>query len=313
MGRMADLLRQSERARSEPEPAPATATVAVASAAVVAERDLDADDESDSTIPFIEVGAPREPGIRLMNPAAEPMTQPIVAARPRTAELPTPGLFTIRFQPVHAGKLNGRGFGPELITFHHPDHAISVQYRSLVAEIVAQLPGSRPRALAFTAAAPQSGASTVLLNLAITLACQEATRVVVVDAHGERPALAARLGLSAKPGLREVLSRLTPLAWSLQETAQPNLLALTAGQPSTSWNDTELPGVLDLLRGRADWVLIDAGPWEGSATAANVAEACDAVYLVRRQELTDAIDLAALQSAILDATGRLRGCVITQA
>jgi Mrp family chromosome partitioning ATPase len=213
---------------------------------------------------------------------------------------------------VHAGKLSGRGFGPDLVAYHDPDHAVSGQYRSLVAEITAQLPGAQPRALAVTAAAPQAGASTVVLNLALTLARQDENRVVVVDAHPERPALAAKLGLSAKPGLREVLARHTPLAWSLQETAQANLLGLAAGQPATPWAEDELAGVLKLLRGRADWVLVDAGPWDGSATAAAVAEACDAVFLVMRHATAETPDAARIQTAILEATGRLRGCIVTQ-
>jgi Mrp family chromosome partitioning ATPase len=186
---------------------------------------------------------------------------------------------------------------------------VSGQYRALVTQIESQLPGTQPRALAVVGAAGQSGATTVLLNLAVTLAKKDATRVIVVDAHPDHPALATRLGVSAQPGLRDVLARQTPLAWSLQETIQPNLAVLTAGKPTAAWNGDELPGVLELLRGRADWVLVDAGAWEESPTAAAVAEVCDAVYLVHR---LGARDTSPLQTAILEATGRLRGCVITQ-
>jgi Mrp family chromosome partitioning ATPase len=268
-------------------------------------------EEEDPTIPFIEVGGPSEPGIRLLVPPAEPASPPRAAVRPPEPEALPPELFTVRFQPVHAGRRPGRGFGPELVAYHQPDHPVSVQYRSLAAEILTQLPGSPPRAVAFTAPAPQAGTSTVLLNLAVTLTRQEAARVVVVDAHAGRPALADRLGLPVGPGLREVLARQSPLAWSLHDTAQPNLAALTAGRPGPAWDAAELPGVIELLRGRADWVLVDGGMWDPAAPV-SWAEACDAVYLVVRQESVNSPDVVALQETILEATGRLRGCVITQ-
>ena len=54
-------------------------------------------------------------------------------------------------------------------------------------------------------------------------------RVLVVDAHLRQPAVAERLGLSASPGLREVLAGSIALERALQPTEQPNLFALTAG------------------------------------------------------------------------------------
>jgi hypothetical protein len=313
MGRMADLLRQAERARLSPHDAP----VAIAEILAVREPEpVDDEEELDPTIPFIEVGDIHEPAIRIVRAADEPPPRPPVVAPPPPPEPPLPpeepafgGIIHIRFEPVRASHLSGRGFGPDLVAYHQPDHTVSGQYRALVTQIESQLPGTQPRALAVVGAAGQSGATTVLLNLAVTLAKKDATRVIVVDAHPDHPALATRLGVSAQPGLRDVLARQTPLAWSLQETIQPNLAVLTAGKPTAAWNGDELPGVLELLRGRADWVLVDAGAWEESPTAAAVAEVCDAVYLVHR---LGARDTSPLQTAILEATGRLRGCVITQ-
>src|SRR5262249_39513753 len=138
----------------------------------------DDDEELDPTIPFIEVGDIHEPAIRLIRAADEPPPKPPVVAPPQPPPEPPPppdepafgGIIHIRFEPVMASKLSGRGFGPDLVAYHQPDHAVSAQYRALATQIESQLPGAEPRALAFTGAAAQSGASTVLLNLAITLA-----------------------------------------------------------------------------------------------------------------------------------------------
>ena len=275
--------------------------------------------EDDDDVPFIEVGALREPSLRLI-PAADTAedksqksdtrTLPSVVRPPVPASDPLT-LFTIRFQPVHAARLGGRSPVAELIAFHHPDHPISVQYQSLAAEIARQLPGSQPRVLLFTGAIGGAGTSTVLLNLAVTLARKDA-RVTVADAHWARPALAARLGLPEGPGLREVLSGAMPPAWCLQETAHPNLHVLpagTAGEPRTGINVMKL---LEVLRDRSDCVLLDAGPWGEGAIAAGLAAGSDAVYLVLNHESAGTPAATTMQQQILDQTGRLRGCVLTQ-
>jgi Mrp family chromosome partitioning ATPase len=308
---MADILRSAERATlARPE-----------SLATRPTPDADPPDVESGEVPFIEVGGPREPVLRLLPgppprptpppPPSEPGDEPPEDSG-SDGPPPPPGLFTIRFQPVRAGRRAGRGLGPELIAYHQPEHPISVQYRSLAAEIIAQLPGVGPRVLLFTAAATGAGTTTVLLNLAVTLARRDDTRVTAVDAHLARPALAARLGLSAGPGLGEALARQTPLAWCVQETPQPNLLVLPAGKAAAPRADGSLAGLLEPLRARNNWVLVDAGPWEDGPEPAELAEGCDAVYLVLRAGDAGTPAAAALQDAVLEATGRLRGCVLTQ-
>jgi Mrp family chromosome partitioning ATPase len=328
MGRMIDILRNADRrpvaeiARPEEPIDTADAEldkvpVAAAKLAPVVEPALEDDDD----VPFIEVGGPREPSLRLV-PAAE--TAEDREKEPRAATLPLPPvlcplpsseetltLFTIRFQPVHAARLGGRSPVAELIAFHQPDHPISVQYRSLAAEIARQLPGTLPRVLLFTGAAGNAGTSTVLLNLAMTLARQDA-KVTVADAHLARPALAARLGLPDGPGLREVLAGQMPPAWCLQETAHPNLLVLPAGTVGQPRDGIDLTPILEMLRDRSDCVLLDAGPWGDGGIVSDLAAGSDAVYLVLSHEAAGTPETATMQDEILEQTGRLRGCVLTQ-
>jgi Mrp family chromosome partitioning ATPase len=307
--------------------------------------------EDHDDVPFIEVGGPREPTLRLVpapderNVTPQPLSPqgkgkdeeknltPLPPSRHGKGEedaessppfpvgkvgtegvlscSSAPALFTIRFEPVHATRLFGRGPVVELIAFHQPDHTISNQYRSLAAEIDRQLPGAVPRVLLFAAGAESIGASTVVLNLAMTLARKEA-RITVVDAHLARPALAARLGLADGPGLREVLAGQTPAAWCLQETAHPNLFAMSAGGKGERRDGFDLTGVVDLLRGRSDYVLFDAGPWYETGVVNELATRSDAVYLVLDHDAATTTATAQLQHAILTQTGRLRGCVLTQ-
>jgi Mrp family chromosome partitioning ATPase len=344
MGRMIDILRTADRrpvAESPPTPVELderedVAEPVAAQSITISEPPLEDDDD----VPFIEVGGGREPSLRIV-PASlpspgfvgegpgvrerlefphPPAPSPIraegeqqprpspPAPLPQSRERGELQLLTICFQAVHAAGLGGRGPAAELIAFHEPEHAVSVQYRSLAAEIGRQLPGNSPRVLLFAGAADGVGASTVLLNLAVMLAKQEMT-VTVVDAHVARPALGERLGLPPAPGLREVLAGQMPPAWCLQETVLANLCLLPAGLIGRPRDDTDVAAIVESLRDRNDCVLIDAGPWADAGLTAGLAGGSDAVYLVVRQE--SAAESTALQDTILQQTGRLRGCVLT--
>ena len=177
----------------------------------------------DEAVPFVEVGSSGEPALRLVDAPAEPApttapTPPTIPSYQHIDETLAPGLFTVRFRPVVAGVLPGRGFGSELVALHDPDHPISEQYRLLLGEIALQLPSGPPRVLLCTGATAESGTTTVLLNLALTIARTESARVTVIDANIARPSLAEKLGLAAGPGLRDVLAGRTPLPWALQDT-----------------------------------------------------------------------------------------------
>ena len=206
--------------------------------------------------------------------------------------------MSVRFGAVHAADTLPAGFGSEIIAFHQPDHSVSIQYRSLVAEIAAQLPGTKPRAVLIAASAAGVGATTVVLNLSVTLARQDGVRVTVVDADTERPELASRLRISTTPGMRDVIARGNPPAWSVQETGQPQLFALPAHRDDALASQSLAP-IIEQLRSRNDWVIIDAGVWHHRLVP--LAAACDAIYLVHAD--ADAAAPDAIQ-AIVTATGR---------
>src|SRR5262249_24110187 len=148
--------------------------------------------------------------------------------------------WTVQFRPwgLSPPSLPAR-MAPELITFHQPEHSVSAQYRLLLQGLLGHLPSSHGQVLLFTSPAPWTGTTTVLLNLAVTAARQDGRRVAAVDANLRRPALSSRLGIASYPGLRDVLAGSVPLARALQDTAQPNLWALSAGRAEAG--DLRLP------------------------------------------------------------------------
>ena len=292
----------------------------VNAAPVVADPPV-ADEDDASDIPFIEVGAAvakmgnLKPA-RAANPAPTilPLNRaPAIVLEPPAAAIEDFPLFRITFQPLPferepADPADHR-FARELVAFHQPDHSISEQYRGLMGELEAQLGVEPGKTLLFTAAHPSVGVTTVLLNLAISCARRGGTRVAVVDANFARPAMAERLGLAPSPGLREVLGRSVPLVWALQETGQADLIALAAGNPAVPATVDCWPLVLDQLKQRFDWVLVDAAEW-GHPELPALAGTCAATYLILGQADLGAPELNDLLADIPRQGGRLRGYVL---
>jgi Mrp family chromosome partitioning ATPase len=279
-------------------------------------------------VPYIEVGGPRSTidaspqvlaagGKRASQPKSDVQGPRLRAVIPPTlADAPT-RIMSVIFRPMPEGP-SALGppearFGPELVALHHAEHPVSQQYRTVAEGIAGQLPAGRSQVILFTALMPESGTTTVLLNTAITFAGQRKLRVVVVEANLERPALAKRLGLPEMPGLREFLSGSRTLTDALQETGQPNLLALTQGTGDApgSLSDALRP-VVRHLRERFDLVLMDAPCWDGSPEVVALGSLCDLVYVVLPEAESATPATESWIRTLPQEGARLRGCIVTQ-
>ncbi len=289
-------------------------------------------EENEPEVPFIEVGGPTVQLSESVTGAAAPVAPPrppapieqSVRLQPLPAPTPTPaaGQGKVSFQPVpFPGKTMAltppeNRFAAELLAYHQPEHPVSQQYRSLLANLTAQLPAVRIQVLLFTAPAPTIGTTTVLLNVAITAARQGQYRVAVVDANFQRPALAQRLGLPAVPGLREVLTGNVSLQRALQESGQLNLHALTAGHcrpgEEIRFPREAMRSILKQLRDRFELVLVDAPCWNTQPDLVALGAACDAVYLVLDAPPEEKPEAAHLFELIPQQGSQLRGCVLAQ-
>ena len=260
------------------------------------------------------------PRIAAPTPVVVPPT-PAAPVAPFGAEAPTTAFLSVRFHDAVPRPAGRTADGPDagLVALHFPDHPVSGEYRTLRDEIVRQLPDATSRALTFTAASPEAGTTTVLLNLGITLA-REGQRVLVLDANVTRPGVAAKLALRPSPGLAEVLGGHMPLPWALQPTAVPSLQALTAGSGTDAASSAalggaigrDLPKLIGQLRQWFDWVLIDAGVWGVIPERDATCPAADAVYLVARDADTDRPEFSGLRTWVKQLGGALRGYVTTR-
>lgn len=332
MGRMLEALKQgcTRRARpaeaasllrpyhpeSHPEPVPQPEPAAGVSYIEVGGGRNCIEASADVLACPVAIPIPAGSDVRQESPSTLPAEAETIRLVPGPAAEPVPQLWQVTFQALPTQRTGRPGrFAAELIAYHQPTHEVSKQYAALMEVVAAPLALSRTKVLLFTAPQPQGGTTTVLLNLAISVARQEGRRVAVVDANLRRPAIAGRLGLAEAPGLREVLARAVPLSHALRETQQTNLQALTAGGTSPDlWLPLDgLRGSLRQLRDSFDLVFVDAPAWHEGPEAAALSALCDGIYLVIHQPTGQQTRPVDPQILLSPCPANLQGCILASA
>jgi Mrp family chromosome partitioning ATPase len=168
-----------------------------------------------------------------------------------------------------------------------------------------------------TSATDREQKSVVTVNLATTLALT-GRQVIVIDLDFRRPAVDELFALRDRSGISDVVRGhadldevLTPVA-VLGDAGDPaaraagtpagSLSVLSAGtapgDPAALLADDRLAGVLVDLRGRADWVLLDAPPLLEQPEALELGGILDALLVVARLDVDRRDTLRALAREI---------------
>src|SRR5260370_1358731 len=332
MGRMFEALKEAD-ARLEAAEAPRFALLRAPERewAEPWPREPDEQLEPVNDAPFTEAGPTRgagaSPGTLARPPVAPPRAKPRLVDEepvlappddevPRVAPAPAPRPMTISFRPaVPVEKPVSRPrLAPELIAYHCPEDPASARYAELLATLTGASTGSAA-AFLFTSALFDAGTTTVLLNLAITATQQGRRRVIAVDANTSRPGLAARLGITDRPGLCDVLNGTATLDDAIQETEQINLFALTAGSRPSEGGPRlvarTMRSLVRELRRRVGLVLLDGPRWDGQPDVVAAGLACDAVYVVMPEAEAESPQTDQLMRVVAEHGVRLGGCVLT--
>jgi Mrp family chromosome partitioning ATPase len=268
---------------------------------------------SEQQAPFIEVGPGRtlegSPDVLAAHPAQpkqppHPPTEKALAQSPLMAHLTEARPLAVAYEPWN-GPATGSRIAPEIIVYHQPVHAISKQYVELIQKM---MPADGRGALLIAGMRQQVGATTVLINLAVAGALSS-RRVVLVDAHLERPGVAQRLGFNPECGLEQVLAGRAALDEAILQTVVPSLHVLPAKEGKVDIEHDAAAWLLGLLRMRFELVLCD-GPALDSPALAPLAPCCDAVYLVAPRGESLPLDRSAVH-ALTRKGAQLRGILHT--
>jgi protein-tyrosine kinase len=159
-----------------------------------------------------------------------------------------------------------------------------------------------------TSAVPGEGKTFCAINLALSIAAEIDTSVLLVDADVVHPDAMQRLGVEAKPGLLDVLAGdAAALADAVLHTNVPKLSLLPAGTPrdmAAEWlASTAMQRLLERLAAVPHRVVIfDAPPLLGTTEAAVLAPRVGQVMLVVEASRTPAELVAQAFAAIEHGT-----------
>jgi non-specific protein-tyrosine kinase len=189
-----------------------------------------------------------------------------------------------------------------LITLSDPNSPVSEAYRALRTNLAFASIDTPLRTLMFTSPGAEEGKSTILANLAVTIA-QTERRVLVVDSDLRRPCQHELFGLPNEAGLTTLLVDLAATEKPpFQETPVPGLQLLASGplppRPADLIGSRRMEEVVAWLTSQADVVLFDSPPINAVTDAAVLATRVDGVILVVRERHTR-------REAVVEAQDRL--------
>ncbi|MCW5890543.1 MAG: polysaccharide biosynthesis tyrosine autokinase [bacterium] len=205
------------------------------------------------------------------------------------------------------------GPGPELVVVHEPASVVAEAFRALRTAVLFSAAAETPRVLLVTSAGAGEGKTVSSLNLATTLA-DAGARVCVVDVDLRRPACHRALRLTNERGLSTVLSGQAGLEDVLRTLPSPRLDVLTAGptppNPAEMVGSARMRALLQTLRERYDFVVLDSPPTLPVTDSVILARDADGVVLVVKGHDTPR-ELARRARDLLAASGaHLLGAVV---
>lgn len=155
---------------------------------------------------------------------------------------------------------------------------------------------------------PGEGKTYCSLNLALSIAAEKDSEVLLVDADFAKPSILSALGLPGGPGLMDALTNpAADVADFVLATDVPGLSVLPAGNSSTAdsenLNSSRTAAVLDRLTEGAPQriVIFDSPPALSAAPAAELAKFVGQAVMIVRADRTG-------QGALEDAISLLSGC-----
>ena len=232
-----------------------------------------------------------------------------VAATP--APVQAPAVFTTQRHPVDRARLRDQGMiVPEgsVTGLFEEFRIVKRQILLQAAELRRAGAGAAAQRVLICSPHPGDGKTYCALNLALAIAAEKETEVLLVDADFAKPSVLSALGLPGGPGLMDALAdRSIDVADCVLGTDVPGLWVLPAGEATTSDSEylstSRAKAVLDRLSDGAvnRIVIFDSPPALAASPAAELAKYVGQALVVVRADRTG-------QGAVEDAVSLLSGC-----
>jgi len=180
---------------------------------------------------------------------------------------------------------DGNKFDRSAITVHLPRSRPAEAFRAIRTAVCFSAMAGEHRVISVTSPAAGDGKSTLALNLAVSLA-QSGKRTVLLESDLRRPKVHKLTGADNKIGVVDVLRGSASLDEAAQSSQVPDLFIITCGSrpkdPAELLARPEYEKLLEDLRGRFDYVIVDTPPILAVTDPAGVAARVDGVIVCMR-------------------------------
>lgn len=208
------------------------------------------------------------------------------------------------------------GDGDERPTFIQvPPSLFADSLRRVRANLRLGAPGPPPHILLVTSAAPREGKTTVCISLAQCFAIAT-TRVLVIDADLRRPSVHRTVSLPSSLGLADYLAGRADEDQVIQTTGFENLWVVSGGtipeNPSELLGNARMHGLLESVRRRFDWILIDTAPVLSAPDAEQLAPLASGILMVVGAEMAPREFLRRAEQELAKTRVPFAGCVLNR-
>ena len=259
---------------------------------------------------------PTAPKVHVIKPAAEPARGEVSAVPP--AQAPRPGPLHIDYATtrVVAGALARLQRTPGVVRADRSE--LAETFKMLRSQVFQRLRADGHSLLAVTSPRAIEGKSLTAVNLALAIAAELDSAVLLVDADLSGRGLQTLFGLEGQPGLSEHLSAGTPIPELLVNPGVERFVLLPAGGGGTL-QSAELLGtraarhlIQEMKQRYSDrYVIVDLPPLLDTADALAFLPQADTTLLVVQEHSTSIADMESASELL--APFNLLGAVITKA
>ena len=209
--------------------------------------------------------------------------------------------------PRVVGKMEPRDVHERLVVFHKPRSIESEYFRFLKHRIERQMeasPDGKGKAILITGPNRGAGKTTCALNLALVFARSFGPKTLLLDADSRRGTTRTYLGIKTDelPGFVDVLTMKKRAGKVLVNTGLFDMIYFPSGKFDEAFLDClkgqELDHLINNLKERFQYVIIDAPPAFPMPETAVLAQHCDGVFIVLRAGRDGREDLEQAKEAL---------------
>ena len=207
---------------------------------------------------------------------------------------------------------NTTPFNSDLITHHQPMSSVAENLRTIRTNLSFMGADNGLHAFCVTSAAPREGKSTIVINLAISLA-QNGKKVLLIDTDLRRPRLHRAFKVPGRRGISNALVGEAKLDELVIHTEVPNLDLIPCGpippNPSELLHTENFRKFLADAKSKYDHVVFDTPPLGAVTDAAVLTPQLDGVILVVKAQSTTRDAIRATARQLNDINGRIFGAI----